>query len=49
MQPHYAKQIANVLVRYQPAFAAFGRQIAETQAEAVKAFGRALAKHKQAK
>lgn len=48
-QPNYAKQMADVMIRYQPAFAAFGRQIAETQAGAAMAFGRALADHRKTK
>ncbi|MGE7204906.1 hypothetical protein ACQKJZ_04415 [Sphingomonas sp. NPDC019816] len=48
-QPNYAKQMADVMTRYQPAFAAFGRQIAETQAGAAMAFGRALADHRKTK
>ena len=48
-QPNYAKQMADVMIRYQPAFAAFGRQIAETQAGAAMACGRALADHRKTK
>lgn len=48
-EPNYAKQMADVMIRYQPAFAALGRRIAETQAEAAKAFARALADHRKTK